>query len=422
LQGKPITILQILPKILGLIILTAMCSSIPAYSSFSITQIWWFIGGILVLVIFVITSFVVWQYFQLKDREKHLDLELSKRTQELSYIQSQMNILFKNSPLGIGLASLNGNILSANKAMADIFGYTEKEISQTNILNFFPKTEVREELLEKLEVENTILISPLELKQKDGSRIYVSLSESRLRWGSNEILMGIVQDITKQVYAEETLKKEAERAAVTEERGRLARELHDSATQSLYSALLFSETGKKLIDQGDLESARHFQTRVTEVIYQALKEMRLLVFQLQLPLLDQEGLVGALKFRLDTVEKRSGVDASLEVEKFQDLPSEIILNLYRIALEALNNSLKHAQADSVQVKLSIENGQILLEVIDNGVGFDKNVTKDKAGLGLKNMNTRAENLGGQLKIDSEPGKGTKVRFTTAYTQEPEETK
>lgn len=385
-------------------------------------QTWWFLGIMTILVLGAVAGAFAWQNRNIRNQEQHLEKLLAERTTELSFIQSQMGILFENSPLGIGLATLEGDILSANKAMGDIFGYSEEEILQVNVLSYFKESEQRAEIEKRLEIEKTIQVAPLQLQRKDGSPFYASLTESRITWGDQDVLMGIVHDITDQVLAEEALKSEAERAAVTEERSRLARELHDSATQSLYSALLFSETGKRLTESGNIEGASHFQNRVSDVIYQALKEMRLLVFELQLPLLDQEGLVGALKFRLETVERRSGVEAHLDVDEFPSPPSEISLNLYRIILEALNNALKHAQADEVRVKLTADGDLIIVEVIDNGSGFDIHTIEDQAGLGLKNMRARAERLGGDLALETSLGKGTSVRFTMAYPLEQEETR
>ena len=384
-------------------------------------QTWWFLGIMTILVLGAVAGAFAWQNRNIRNQEQHLEKLLAERTTELSFIQSQMGILFENSPLGIGLATLEGDILSANKAMGDIFGYSEEEILQVNVLSYFKGSEQRAEIEKRLEIEKTIQVTPLQLQRKDGSPFYASLTESRITWGDQDVLMGIVHDITDQVLAEEALKSEAERAAVTEERSRLARELHDSATQSLYSALLFSETGKRLTESGNIEGASHFQNRVSDVIYQALKEMRLLVFELQLPLLDQEGLVGALKFRLETVERRSGVEAHLDVDEFPSPPSVISLNLYRIILEALNNALKHAQADEVRVKLTADGDLIIVEVIDNGIGFDIHTIEDQAGLGLKNMRARAERLGGDLALETSLGKGTSVRFTMAYPLELEET-
>jgi signal transduction histidine kinase/ligand-binding sensor domain-containing protein len=207
------------------------------------------------------------------------------------------------------------------------------------------------------------------------------------------------------------LYEQAGEAATLEERTRLARELHDSATQSLYSAALFSEAGKELAAVGDLESAQHYLSRVSEVVHQALKDMRLLVFELRPPVLEKEGLVGALQRRLDAVEKRAGMEARLISDALPPLPDEVVDGLYRIAQEALNNVLKHAEADAVTVTVRSGGDTVTLEVVDNGQGFDLDEARSSGGMGLVSMGERAAQLGSELTIDSPLNRGTRVKLT-----------
>jgi signal transduction histidine kinase len=198
-----------------------------------------------------------------------------------------------------------------------------------------------------------------------------------------------------------------------EERERLARELHDSVTQSLYSLTLFAEAGCELIRMGELQGAEQHTRRVSEIAQHALKEMRLLVYELRPPVLEQEGLVGALRQRLEAVERRAGVKTRLLADELTDLPAAVEDGLYRIALEALNNALKHAAADSVNVYIRTRGGGIELEVADNGTGFDSDAMGGTGGIGLNSMQERAEKLGATLTIGSTPGKGTQVLIRIA---------
>ena len=211
------------------------------------------------------------------------------------------------------------------------------------------------------------------------------------------------------------LYKQAEQLAVVRERERLARELHDSVTQSLYSLTLLSEAGRRLAGAGDLERVGGYVDRLGEISQQALKEMRLLVYELRPLALRREGLVGALQQRLDAVERRAGVDARLLIEGESELAAAVEEALYRIAQEALNNALKHAMATSVTVHVCAENDRVTnertvrLEVVDNGRGFDSDALGDTGGLGLVSMRERAEKLGGVLTVISSPGKGTTIK-------------
>jgi len=207
------------------------------------------------------------------------------------------------------------------------------------------------------------------------------------------------------------LYRQAEHLAVMKERERLARELHDSVTQSLYSLTLLAEAGQRSGRAGDLKRTEGYLARLGEIGQQALKEMRLLVYELRPLALQREGLVGALQQRLDAVERRTGVEARLLVEGEIELPASIEEGLYRITQEALNNALKHAAPTSVTVYIRADGRCVELEVADNGRGFDPDAVSDKGGMGLISMRERAEKLGGLLTVLSAPGEGTKVKVS-----------
>jgi signal transduction histidine kinase len=118
--------------------------------------------------------------------------------------------------------------------------------------------------------------------------------------------------------------------------------------------------------------------------------------------------VVALRQRLEMVERRAGVEAALKVDKVGDLPISLEEGLYWIALESLNNALKHARATTVIVHLSADGAYVKMEIIDNGQGFSLPSVSDSSGLGLISMRERAEELGGRLTVISAPGEGTKI--------------
>jgi PAS domain S-box-containing protein len=224
-------------------------------------------------------------------------------------------------------------------------------------------------------------------------------------------LLGSIADHMGIVVESARLHTRAEEAARLEERERLARELHDSVTQSLYSLTLFAEWGRDLYRDGEMEAVEERLIRMGETAQQALKEMRLLIYELRPALLEQEGLVQALERRLDAVEKRAGVQVSLETEQLGRLPSEVEVALYRIAQEALNNALKHASANQIMLRANKTDSRVTLEIEDNGIGFASETTRTGSGMGLINMRERARQLGGDLTISSTPGGGTHVILT-----------
>ncbi len=204
---------------------------------------------------------------------------------------------------------------------------------------------------------------------------------------------------------------QAEQAAILEERQRLARELHDSVTQALYGVTMFAEATSRLLTAGKVELATGYLSELRGTAQEALQEMRLLLFELRPPLLEEEGLIAALQTRLEAVERRSGLETELKVEGEDgyQLPPRLEDGLYRIAQEALNNALKHAQARHITISLRQDSQKVTLEISDDGRGFDLATVRDHAGLGLRGMEERVAQLGAHLTIDSQPGRGTKIK-------------
>jgi signal transduction histidine kinase len=205
------------------------------------------------------------------------------------------------------------------------------------------------------------------------------------------------------------LYEQAQQVAVLEERQRLARELHDSVTQALYGVTLYAEAAARLLSSGEADMAADHLRELRDTAQEALREMRLLIFELRPPVLQKEGLVAALQARLEAVEGRAGLETEFKVEGKGRLPLEIEEELYRIAQEALNNALKHAQPHCVIVSLRQAQRTVTLEVADDGIGFDPTTAREQGGLGLRGMEERAAQLGGRLTVKSRPGGGTRVR-------------
>ncbi len=206
------------------------------------------------------------------------------------------------------------------------------------------------------------------------------------------------------------LYEQAEQAATLVERQRLARELHDSVTQSLYSLMLLAEAGRRLAQAGDLEQSVHNMKRIGETAQQSLKEMRLLVYEMGSLDMQTGGLVEALQKRLNLVEKRSGIQASLLVQGELNLSAIQEEEIYRITSEALNNSLKHSGSKEVTVRICSTGGKVEIDVADKGKGFVQEDLAELGGVGLASMRYRAESINASLTIESSQGIGTILRL------------
>jgi len=204
------------------------------------------------------------------------------------------------------------------------------------------------------------------------------------------------------------LRVQSAQAAILSERNRLARELHDSVTQLLYSMTLYAEAAAELLGAGETQTAVDHLHELSATAQEALREMRLLIFELHPLALDRGGLADALQARLDAVEARSGMITRLKVEGVEKLSQPVQIELYNIAQEALNNALKHSHAKSVWIGMRFGETETELEISDDGVGFKPNGDQMGGGFGISNMKERAQKIGGSLKIRSSPGNGTKV--------------
>jgi signal transduction histidine kinase/ligand-binding sensor domain-containing protein len=228
------------------------------------------------------------------------------------------------------------------------------------------------------------------------------------------------REIVQRTQAEEALRQREREQAITEERNRLARELHDSVTQALYGVTLYAEAAAGHLALGHRDRAAEHLEELQDTAQEALAEMRLLIFELRPPILEELGLAAALQARLQAVEGRAGLRTEFKtnVEEGQPkMPPDVEEGLYRIALEALNNALKHAQARNIKVHLRqdertrAEPVRVTLEIADDGIGFDLATARERGGVGLSAMEERAAALGGRLTVESAPGTGTSVQVS-----------
>lgn len=202
--------------------------------------------------------------------------------------------------------------------------------------------------------------------------------------------------------------------SVVEERNRLARDLHDSVTQTLFSLSLMAEAAAELIDPSP-ERANQEVRKVAELARESLREMRSLVFQLRPGDLEAEGLVPTLRKHLEVVARVHDTLVDLDVKGERRLDPVIETALFRIVQEALNNAVKHARSRRLLVELQMTNGVVRCVVSDDGIGFKPTALPVRTKhLGLASMEERARELGGSFRIDSAPGEGTTVSVEVPF--------
>lgn len=205
------------------------------------------------------------------------------------------------------------------------------------------------------------------------------------------------------------LRTQVEQAAIVAERNRLARDLHDSVTQTLFSASLIAEVLPKLWHRRHSEGERRLE-ELRQLTRGALAEMRTLLLELRPSRLIDVGLNELLRQLTEAVTGRARIPIDLQLEGECSLLPEVQIALYRTAQEALNNVAKHSQATRAQVKLICQSDYVKLTIIDDGRGFNRaNVRANSLGLTI--MHERAEAIDGDLEITSEVDHGTQISLT-----------
>ena len=212
--------------------------------------------------------------------------------------------------------------------------------------------------------------------------------------------------------------------AQEEERKRIARELHDEASQALTALIISLESAEEALPDG-LGQIKDRLASITGLTIQTLDEIKKIIIDLRPTLLDDLGLIPALRWYAKSHSERSGIKIGFHAEGFrQRLPAQMETVLFRVVQEAITNVTRHSQASFADVRLERNGSAVTAVIEDDGVGFDLAETLDcqdnGRGLGLMGMKERIALLGGTLSIDSKPGQGARVSFQVPlYTWETE---
>jgi PAS domain S-box-containing protein len=199
----------------------------------------------------------------------------------------------------------------------------------------------------------------------------------------------------------------ASEAAALEERQRLARELHDSVAQLLFAINLNAGAARAALDRDPVRAIKPLDEVVT-LARAANAETRALVLALRPETLQQEGLCGAITRQIEALQARNSFAVEAQLPPEPIAPLAVKEALYRISQEALHNVARHARPSLVTLRLAQEPGALVLDICDDGVGFDPAVARP-GHVGQRSMRERAANVGGDLTVDSGPGRGTRLR-------------
>ncbi len=322
-------------------------------------------------------------------------------------------LLVEHSPDIVYQADADGTFTYMSESVERLLGWSPDEVVGRHFSWIIDEGSIAEAAArwEELRTDpGRTLSANLELIAKDGARhLYEVSATSLARDGMFAGMHGASRDLSERDRLERELRRQAGELAAAEERTHLARELHDSVTQALFSMGLVIRSIEVLMAEDPARAAERLRT-LSELQRDALAEIRSLIFELRPGSLAENGLVPALRTHVAAVEGRLGLPVVLDADAdLERLPLPVEDALYRIAQEALHNTVKHASARSVRIEVSRTADEVRLVVEDDGVGFDPDAVADDH-LGLAGMRARAERVGGRLVLVPRR-RGTRVEVT-----------
>jgi PAS domain S-box-containing protein len=203
-------------------------------------------------------------------------------------------------------------------------------------------------------------------------------------------------------------------SAIEQERNRIARDLHDGPVQGVSAASLSLEAALLMIKAGELDDGMDILNKIRHELSEEADNLRRLMSGLRPPLLEERGLVPAIRETLSKFGSEQAIETEFASNVPVDIPTDLETLAYRIVQEALSNAGKHAEASRLSVMIEADSGQLRLEIIDDGVGFDSGQSRDylrMGRVGLASMRERVELANGTFMVHSTPGRGTTILAT-----------
>ncbi len=364
-------------------------------------------------------------------RAKHeLEMRVKVRTNELARSEENYRLLVENANEAV-MVFQDQKIKFFNPKALEVFGYPPDEMTAKSFVDYIHPDDqamVLDRHVKRIAGETVPDSYEFKIICKDGSIKWVSLNAVTFTWKNKPAVLGIITEITRQKMAEadriktqkelnsayKQLKQYANKITEVqeEERKRIAYELHDDTAQ--YLSILKMQIGA-LAESGEVQSAKvkerlQFLERDAD---RAFNDVRRYSHELRPVVLEHQGLTAALEQIADDYNKLGQLSVEVQVEGSEPKLSEgIKLGLFRIAQEALNNTRKHSKASQAEIDIRFEPNQVRMIVSDNGEGFNAAEALKRSGgrgsLGLMSMKERADLINADLKIESDPGKGTSI--------------
>jgi PAS domain S-box-containing protein len=334
---------------------------------------------------------------------------------EQSRLAVRLSVLVDSAMDGIVTVDEGQRIILYNRAAERIFGWPALQVMGRPLDLLIPKRfrAVHQQHVRHFGTtgvssrrmgDRTVLLG----LRSNGEEFPLDASISQVDTPEGKLFTVILRDVTERVRAQEDLAAFAAEAsgAREQEKARIARELHDELAQSLAAVKMDARSAQQHLDDKALVADK-LQGMIA-MLDHAVAATRRIASDLRPLILDDLGLVAALEWLAESFTERHGIPCALDVDPALDLEEPYATALFRIAQESLANVAKHARARGVQLRLARSGEQVVLAVVDDGVGFETGTAPAPTSLGLAGLRERARLLRGSIRVLSEPGQGTRV--------------
>jgi PAS domain S-box-containing protein len=368
-------------------------------------QTWWFLGGLGLALLAVAVGTHRWRTWSLERRAKELEVQVAERTEELEASEKQYRDLVENVSEVIYAADTDGTLTYVSPAVEALLGYSPTEVIGQHFSRFIHPEDLPQvaERFQQLAAGGTLQPAEYRMMASSGEVRWTRITSASIFEGDGVVgVRGVLADVT----AQRQVREQREQAAAAAERQRLARDLHDAVSQTLYSIAAIAEALPGVWERQP-QVGRQGLRDLGRLATGALAEMRTLLLELRPAAIVEEPLDKLLRQLVDAAKARTQIPVNLTLTGECGFPSDVQLALYRIAQEGLNNVLKHGHASQIRLGLYCQPGRVTLGISDNGRGFDSDQV-EPGHFGLSIMRERAEAIGAEFSLETEPGDGTEI--------------
>jgi PAS domain S-box-containing protein len=368
-------------------------------------QTWWFLGGLGLASLALVAGGYRWRVHSVERRANELEVQVAQRTQELEASEHQYRELVENISDVIYACDIQGTITYVSPAVEALLGYSPAEVIGQHFSRFIDSRDLAQvaDRFQQYAGGESLQSREYRTRASSGEVRWTRITSAPIFEGDHVVgVHGVLADVT----AQRRMREEREQAAATAERQRLARDLHDAVSQTLYSMAAIAEALPRVWERQP-EVGRQGLGDLGRLASGALAEMRTLLLELRPAAIVEEPLDQILRQLADAAKAHTQVPVNLTLTGECRFPSDVQLTLYRIAQEGLNNAIKHAHARQIQLGLYCRPGVVTLGISDDGRGFDSDRVVP-GHFGLSNMRERAEAIGAEFTLETEPEGGTEI--------------